>query len=229
MWLLLVTLAAAAPLRDGERLEFAVRWMGIEAGSAWSTLTAAAEGWVVEAGAKNAGWLDGLYPIDDWMRSEWRPGEGSRRYLTRFREGRFHQDQEMWIGPPEVRVRRSQAHADGWRSSEGRYAWVPGAEDPLSAIYRLRVDPPPVGGTTEFPVFNGKRTLRLRASAEPGPTVGEVPTRRLVLRSAREGDYDGGIDLLVSEDADRVPMEAVIATRAGPVKVALVRRTVPPR
>lgn len=185
-----------------------------------------ASGWVVETGARNAGWLDGLYPIDDWMRSTFALGGGSLRYETRFREGRFHQDQDMRLGPPEVVVARSQRFDEGWRSSEGRYRWVDGAEDPISAVYRLRVDAPPVGGSVDFPVFNGKKTLTLRAVAAAGPEVDGAPTRELTVRSAADGDYEGSVRLLLTEDADRVPVRAWIGTRAGPVAVALTRRVV---
>jgi len=203
-----------------------VSWLGIDAGTAWSTLRGGAEGWVVETGARNAGWLDHLYPIDDWMRSSFGASGGSRRYETRFREGRFHQDQDMRLGPPEVLVARSQRFDEGWRSWESRYRWVEGAEDPISAVYRLRVDAPEVGTTVDLPVFNGKRTLTLAATAAPGPEVDGVPTRELTVRSASEGDYAGSVRLLLTEDAWRVPVRAWVGTRAGTVAVALTHRSV---
>lgn len=224
--ILLVGVAMAAPLTHGERLEWAVSWMGIEAGSAWSTVARNGEAWVVEAGARNAGWLDHLYPIEDWMRSTWQ-GAGSQRYETRFREGRFHQDQDMRLGPPEILVHRGQDGDQGWHEWESRYRHVPGAEDPISAVFRLRVAPPPVGGSIDFPVFNGKKTLTLRATGAVGAPVDGVATREVQVRSASDGDYDGQVTLLLSEDDDRVPLRAFVGTRAGTVTIALARRSVP--
>jgi hypothetical protein len=224
--LLLLGVALAAPLTSGERLEWTVSWMGIDAGTAWSTLTGAGDAWVVETGARNAPWLDALHPIDDWMRSTWSPVAGSRRYETRFREGRFRQDQDMVLGPPEVRVHRGQQGDEGWRTWDSHYRWVAGSEDPISAVYALRVRPPEVGGSTDVTVFNGKKTLVLRASGSTGPRVDGVATRSVDVRSASDGDYAGSLTLLLSEDADRVPLRASIGTRAGTVTVALTRRVV---
>ncbi len=225
--MLLVGLSLAAPLTVGERLEWAVSWMGIEAGTAWSTVSQQDGRWVVEAGARNAGWLDNLYPIDDWMRSTWRD-VGSERYETRFREGRFHQDQDMRLGPPEIQVSRGQNNGDqGWHTWDSHYRYVPLAEDPISAVFRLRVSPPPVGGAVEIPVFNGKKTLSLRATGAVGEAVDGTPTREVTVRSAGDGDYEGAVTILLSEDADRVPLRVYVSTRAGPVIVALRKRTLP--
>lgn len=224
--LLLAALLAAAPLTDGERLRFSLRWMGIEAGSATTSLRREGERWVIEAQARSARWVDPMYPVDDWMRSEGVPGTGALRYLTRYREGRFQQDQDMRFGPLEVLVDRDQLFADGWHSWTRHYPFVPGTEDPLSAIYHLRVHTPAVGETRQLPVFNGRRTLPVEARGEPGPEVDRRPTRKVVVTSARSGDFQGSLTLLLSDDEDRVPLQTVIATRAGPVHVNLAERTV---
>lgn len=226
--LFVAALASAAPLTHGERLEFAARWMGLEAGSATSTLRKEGERWVIEARARSAKWVEPMYPIDDWLRSEGVPGQGVRRYLTRFREGRFQQDQDMRFGPLEILVHRDQWFKDGWRSWQRHYPYVPGTEDPLSAIYRLRVEAPAPGATTSFPVFNGRRTLTVRVTAELGPTTDGKPTRKLQVTTPRSGDFQGRLTLLLSEDEDRVPMQTIISTRAGAVHVNLASRTVIP-
>lgn len=226
--ILWVGLALAGPLTPGERLEWSVSWLGIEAGTAWSTLAQGPDGWIIEVGARNASWLDHLYPIDDWMRSTWSfPPGGSRRYETRSREGRFRQDQDMRLGPPEILVHRGQDGETGWHEWDSRYRHVAGAEDPITAVFRLRVDPPPVGGTVGFPVFNGKKTLTLAATGAVGEVVDGTPTREVQVRSAADGDYAGSVTLLLSEDADRVPLRASVSTRAGPVTVSLRSRVVP--
>lgn len=228
MLLLVAALASAAPLTHGETLDFAVRWMGVDAGRATSTLRQEGKRWVIEARARSAKWVEPLYPIDDWMRSEGVPGQGAERHLTRFREGRFQQEQDMRFGPLAILVHRDQWFEDGWRSWQRHYPYLPGTEDPLSAIYRLRVEAPAPGATTSFPVFNGRRTLTVRVTAEPGPTTDGRPSRKLRVTTARSGDFQGSLTLLLSEDEDRVPLRTILSTRAGAVHVNLAARTVSP-
>ncbi|MFZ5480348.1 MAG: DUF3108 domain-containing protein [Myxococcota bacterium] len=213
MWL--VPAALAGPLVDGERLAWRVSWMGVDAGEAWATLHARGEAWAVEAGCRSARWLAPLYPIDDLLWSE--PG----RYRTRFREGGFQQDQDMRFGPDALVVARSQLIDGAWKQWEDRYPAAPGAEDPVSAFYRLREDAV-AGGEARFPLFTGRRVVEVVAAA-----VDEGDRLAVHVRRGEDGpDVKDAMTVWLSDDADRVPVEAVIQTRAGPVRVTLEARSV---
>src|SRR5688572_18625414 len=113
---LLLSAALAAPSFVGEKLRWDIAFAGVTGGQAWAEVVPGADGAVhIEAGAKNADWYERVYSIDDFVRSPWVPGAGSRRYETRFREGRFQQDQDMRLTPSGVSVWRKQRFEEGWR------------------------------------------------------------------------------------------------------------------
>lgn len=222
--LLLAGAAHAAPLEAGERLEWSVQWLGIEAGRAWATLREDGGAWVVEAGCRSAGWLAGLYPIEDALVSEW-TAAGSRRYVTRFREGGFQQDQEMRLGADAFVVARRQLLDGTWRAWEDRYDAVPGAQDPVSAFYAVRVVAPAVGEGVDFPLWTGRRAVTTRIRTAGREDRDGVPVLRVEVATASGTDVRGRMTVYLTDDADRVPVAAVVQTRAGAVDVGLVERT----
>lgn len=217
-----------APIRAGERLEWSVSWMGIAAGTAWAT-TGDLEGAVLfEAGCASAPWLAGLYPIDDHLRSEWRPGVGSRRYVTRFREGGFQQDQEIDLDGDPIVVARRQLFDDGWRAWDDHHDALPAVEDPVSAFYRLREEAGPVGERVRYTVWSGRRPSDVLVWTAAAERLGDVEVLRVeVLAEHGGGDLEPKMTVWLTADADRVPVAAEVRTRAGPVRVALTRRVLP--
>lgn len=221
--LLLVAFADAAPLQDGERLEWTVSWMGIDAGHAWATLRARGEGWIVEAGCRSADWLAGLYPIDDWILSEW-VGGGATRYRTRFREGRFQQDQDMRFGPDALVVARTQRIDGAWKSWEDTHPPKPGTLDPVAAFYRVREVAPAPGERVVVPLWTGAKMAEARLTGLGREVLDGQPARVVEVATMRGEDVRGRTTLWLGDDADRVPLAAVIDTDAGPVRVRLDRR-----
>lgn len=219
--------AHAGPVAPGERLEWAVTWMGIAAGTAWSTAATAAEGLRFEAGCTSAPWLASLYPVDDRLISTWRPGAGSSRYVTRFREGDFQQDTDAHLAGTPIVVARAQRFDDGWRSWEETRAAAPGVEDPVSAFYRLREEAGPVGERVRFEVWTGRKPAWVQVWTAAAEVVDGAPALRVeVLAEHGGGDLEAKMTVWLSDDADRVPIVAEVRTRAGPVRAALTRRVV---
>jgi len=207
-----------SPARADEQLGFVARWMGIEAGVATAVSVVKDGTRVVTVTAKNAGWLDGLYPIDDQVTSVSYVEGGSKQYVTRFREGRFLQDQDMQFGAGTVTVSRHQLIDGAWQDSRREYKAPSGVEDPVSALYRVRDFALQVGEQRAIQVFNGKRTLDVLATCDRAETAGDgAVTRHVTFRSAKDGDYDGALELYLSS-AD-VPMLAIVQTKAGPVRI----------
>lgn len=213
MLALLCTLGHAAS--PDETLRFSVRWMGIEAGVAEMVRDDEGAIRTVTVRSRSAPWLDGMYPVDDHIVSEARLAGGSVRYRTRFREGGFQQDQDMRFDGGEVQVHRAQLRDGTWGTSDATVSVPPGAEDPVSAFYRIREAHLQPGQTLVVPVFNGRRTVDVVAFCLPGETP-----RHISVRSTREGDFKGAIDLYL-DDAD-VPLGATVQTRAGSVRVERV-------
>lgn len=234
LWLLTATLAASsegrpdAPLVPGERLDWAISWMGLNAGAAWSGTSGSRAGWVFEAGAKSAAWLVSMYPIDDLLRSEWTPGVGSARYVTRFREGRFEQDSDIRFGAEGIVVARTQRFDEGPRTWEDRYAAAPSVEDPVSAFYRLRAEAGPVGERVRYVVWSGRKAIPMIVwTAAVEPYDGQSAFRVEVLTDHGNDDVEPKMTVWITDDAARVPLAALVRSRAGPVKATLVKRTVP--
>jgi len=215
--LILVAAAWAWTPVDGETLRYAAEWMGIEAGVATAITRRSGEGWTTTLTTRSADWLAPLYPIDDEVRSEWAEG-GSRRYVTRFREGRFQQDQAMGFGETGIHVDRHQWFPEGWRTWSNDYAAVPGVEDPLSAVLRLRS----ATAAVTLQVFSGKRVVPIECGAPVAELVDGAAAWRIDLRTREEGVLRDRITAWFSADEARTPLRAVVATKAGGVTVRLV-------
>ncbi|MSP55974.1 MAG: DUF3108 domain-containing protein [Myxococcales bacterium] len=213
-----VLLLAALAFAD-EQLTFTARWMGVTAGRAIATTVVQGDVREVTVTAKNATWLDGLYPIDDRMVSEGRSAGGSIRYQTWFREGRFTQDQDMLFSPTGQHVDRRQLVDGAWKASTSDRTNSDGQlpEDPISAFYRIREAGLKVGERLLLDVYNGKRVVPVVVDCVRRQALGDIEVRFVSIRSGRDGDFDGGIDLFLT-DAD-VPALAVLPTRAGPVRI----------
>lgn len=223
----LLALAPSAPQQFvGEILVWEIGYAGVTAGTAWARASASGEALTLEGGCQNASWYAAIYSIDDFVRSTWAPGEGSRRYETRFREGGFHQDQDMRLGAEGVEVWRHQRFDEGWRDWTDRYPPSPGAEDPVSALYRLR------GlsgeGPWVWPVFTGRKTAPLRVDrlghAVEDTLFGARPVSLYSLRADHDGDIKqrGRFELSLTDDPRHVPVRAVLHSNLGPIRAELV-------
>jgi hypothetical protein len=218
------------PFSPGERLTWDVHYGGVTAGTAWSEVRPAAGMLMTfSAGCRSAAWYEPIYAIDDEIESLWDSvHSGSSRYRTRFREGRFHQDQLMDIGTEGIRVWRNQEHKGTWEESVESYPAMPGpVEDPQTAFYRIRTLPLKSGTTWRFPVFSGKHTWSLDVSVSEGEcmrsTLGPIPVLPVHIRTRHEGDLEQKGDILVyfSDDDRRIPLKLVIHTNVGAIRAEL--------
>ena len=219
----------------GETIRWEIQFAGVTGGYAWSEVVTGEGGAVkIEAGARSADWYARLYPIDDFTRSTWVPGHGSLRYETRFREGRFHQDQDMQFADDAITVaRRLDFEDDGWREWSTPYPPSPGAEDPVSAIYALRLLSG--DGPWAYPVFSGDKSWPLqvelvRRDHIDNTPIGPVDVLVLSLSTAHEGDWEqrGGFLMFVTDDERRIPVRFVVKTNIGAIRANMVEYK-PPR
>lgn len=223
--------AAEAPAGEvasfvGERLRWEVRYAGIAVGAAWAEARPEGGAVILEAGARNAAWYESIYVVDDLVRSTWRPGEGSLRYQTWFREGSFHQDQDMRLEARGIEVWRRQLRDGAWQESTDRYAAAPGAEDPMSALYALRLAEGE--GPWRYVVWNGKKALTVVATAGPEETMetalGELRARRVSLGVPHDGEVKqkGAFVVWLSADARRLPVRAELDANVGAFRADLI-------
>lgn len=238
MWLLLLALlspARASPSFVGEKLTWAVRYLGVVGGWAWAEVKPGKDGAVqVVCGAKNADWYARFYTIDDRVESTWVPGVGSRRYVAHFREGRFHQDEDMHLDATGFSVQRHQEFDAGWKTWTTVYPAVPGAQDPVSAIYEIRRGVDDGDGPWTWPVFSGKETWPFVVSVTgrevlDDTPIGPVPTRIYKLRTAHRGmlEQKGRFLLWLTDDDRRIPVRMVVRTNFGSIRADLVEYRAP--
>ncbi len=223
--------AAEAPFGPGERIRWSVSYVKVKAGTAWASVDAG-EGstLAISGGARNADWYARFYTIDDLVQSVWDPdGPGSVHYTTRFREGGFHQDQEMRIGADGITVARSQRFDEGWRSWEDAYPGPGGpVEDPTTAFFRVRLLPLVSGESYRFPVFSGRETWELRVQVEPRErletAIGELPVIPVQVFTRHQGDLEqrGRIVLYISDDSRRIPVRAIMHTNVGAIRADII-------
>jgi len=219
----------------GECLRWEVSYLGVTGGFAEARTAPGEDGALVTTGSvQNAPWYDSVYSIDDRIQSTWTPGSGSRAYDTWFREGRFEQDQHMRLSADGITVDRRQRGDSGWREWSNTYPAHPGAEDPVSAFFRMRMMD--LDTTIRFPVFSGRHTWTLEVVPRdrehlPDTPLGPVDTRVVELRTAHEGDLEqrGRFLLWLTDDARQVPVRMVVRTNVGPIRADLIEYQAPRR
>ena len=224
--LLLIAVALAATPFDGERLRWEVRYRGVSAGEAWSEARADPLGTVFEAGCNNAPWYAPIYTLDDRVWSTYSPTRGSLRYQTRFREGGFHQDQDMQLMPDRVLVWRHQRMDGAWKEWTDTYGASPGALDPVSALYVLREATG--AGPWSWPVWTGKKTVALTAESRGQVSLetlfGTLEVDLVALTVPHKGEVEqrGGFLVYLTRDARRAPVRAELRSSVGSFRADLV-------
>lgn len=218
--------ASGSPPFLGEAIRWDITYAGMTAGSAWVGARAEGAAVILEGGARNADWYASLYSLDDHVRSTWLPDHGSVRYETRFREGDFHQDQDMHIGASGTSVLRHQEIDGVWKTWTDTYGPTGEVQDSVSAMYALRLATG--AGPWTWKVFSGRKTWTLLATprtAEPIDTVfGPIPTDPIALSMAYKGELEqrGRFVVYLTEDAARVPVRAEILSNVGTIRADLV-------
>lgn len=215
-----------------ERARWAVRYLGMTVGHIDAT-TVLRDGTRVTTGAaRSAPWYRPVYDLDDTVTSTWTPNQGSQRYEARFREGRFHQDQDQRFLTDAVVVALGQRKKGQWVTWTDRLDPSPGAYDPIAAIQTVRTLEGP--GPWELPVFSGRATRPLRVTVAgterlEHDLLGPVTVRALDLQTDHRGELEqaGQFRVWVTDDPRRLLVRAVIQTNVGAVRVNLVE-TDPP-
>jgi hypothetical protein len=223
---LLITAALAQPA-SLEVARWEVRYLGVAVGQVEATTERHGETWVTTGAARSAPWYRPIYDLDDTVTSTWVPTQGSLRYQARFREGRFHQDQDQRFGPDGVVVELGQRKKGAWVTWTDRLAPSPGAFDPIAAMQTLRsLDG---AGPWVVPVFSGRTTRPLRVTLVDTERLdhdllGPVSVRVLDLQTDHRGELQqaGRFRVWVTDDPRRLLARAVVQTNVGAVRVELI-------
>ncbi|MCB9794169.1 MAG: DUF3108 domain-containing protein [Alphaproteobacteria bacterium] len=222
---LLLSWPAAAQAPSAETFRWEVHYMGVVVGHAALEVQPSPEGERLSAEAHSAEWFRGVYAMDDRLRSQRRVGGGSRSYEASYREGDWHHDLSLQLGPEAVQAERRQREDAGWRSWADTYPGVaPEVEDPLSMFQRLRELPLSPGETLSIEVFDGRSQVSLQAEVQaPEPCPGALAERRcLPLALSVAGQRGKRVDLWLSDDAERLPARLSARTPGFSLKAELI-------
>ncbi len=221
----LAGLALAAPAE--ERLTYAVTTLGLSVGHAEVRAWALPEDYThISARAWSAAWYERIYRLDERLESEWHAVQGSRRYAADVVEGDFVEQRLLQLSPSKVSVHFRRP------ADPGEVKRLPPfqrpIDDPLSVVWRLRHDPPRPGASRDLEVFDGKRLVTLRASAEAAGVCPAPYAPRSCLRvrvgGARPGEVksDAEVLMLLSDDADHLPVTATLSAPGLDVTATLI-------
>jgi hypothetical protein len=211
---LLTGWASAAP--GEERLTYAVTTLGLSVGHAEVRAWALPDDFThISARAWSAAWYERVYRLDERLESEWNVALGSRRYAADVVEGDFIEHRALALGPAEVSVHFRRPADPGVIKRLPPFDRP--IDDPLSVVWRLRHDPPRPGASRDLEVFDGKRLVTLRARAEaagacPAPYA-DRPCLSVRVGGARPGEVksDAEVQMLLSDDADHLPITATLS------------------
>lgn len=220
--------ALAGPPFCGESLEWSVRYLGIEAGQVKVETKILKEGTVhIEVNATSAPWYAVFYNVEDNLISHW-AGDRSLYHETRFREGRFWQDQKMHLDADPIRVERSQFINNQWQSWTNTYPQFKHLEDPVSVLYQLRQRLPEK--QTTLYAFSGKNKTALyvrptKKLAINHPLLGEVEAQQYHLFSSHRGEVEqrGNMHMAFTTDERRVPLYATLRSNIGTIHADLTQ------
>lgn len=173
----------------------------MQAGIAWALLHAEGEGYTIEAGCDTTGVVERMYSVHERLVSRWPPQAHS------------------------YSVKHSQKSPEGWRSQEDHYTSEATIEDPVSAFYRLRNEALLPGETVVFPLFTGKRTVNMVAQVGKELELRGKKVLKVDVSTAHNGEMQGKLTVFMSADENRLPVQVVVQTRAGPVYATLTKRS----
>ncbi len=153
---------AAVKIRDGEKLKFSIRWLGMEVGTAEAVLKGIEEmrgrkAYHIAVLVRSNSVIDLVYPVRDEHHSYIDVEHfHSLRYEKTLREGRYRADEVM-----EFDQEAHQAVYLSKRSGEKKQMLIPkNTQDLVSATYWFRVQPMETGGTVTIPINTDERNWK---------------------------------------------------------------------
>lgn len=231
--LLWLSAAWAQPPLCGEELSWSIHYLGIHAGDVQVTTELLdTETLKISVSATSAPWYAALYNVEDQLISHW-TGSRSLYHETHFREGRFWQDQKMFLDADPFRVERKQFIDGTWKTWSNEYHDLDPMEDPVSVLYQLRAQLPQ-GQTTLF-AFSGKQKTSLHVRPTEKVTLdhsllGPVELQEYHLFSSHRGtvEQNGNMTMAFTTDDLRIPTVALLRSNIGTIRAELTHAAFTP-
>jgi hypothetical protein len=155
---------SAFKIRDGEKLKFSVRWLGMEVGTAEAVVKGiekikGKDAYHVEVTAKSNSLIDLIYPVRDEHHSYIdREHFHSLRYEKVLREGRYRADEVMDFDQEN----HTATYTSRKNGSQKQMLIAQNVQDEISSAYWFRAQPMQVGETVHIPAMSDEKNWDLQ-------------------------------------------------------------------
>ncbi|MBI1822066.1 MAG: DUF3108 domain-containing protein [Nitrospirae bacterium] len=218
-------------IQSGERLEFSINWMGINAGKAILEV-----GKTIEVGSSKAfhitstatsnNFISRFFPVEDRIETFMDVDNlVPLKFKAHQREGRRTKDREVIYD--QVNHKVSQVE----EGKEETFDIAPGAQDALSALYFFRTLAFPLPGESAFiKVYEGGKNWDLEIKVLEKETIdtpiGSFNTIKTIIMARFEGVFlnKGDITVWFTDDHRHVPVQMKSKVVIGSVTALLVSK-----
>lgn len=220
--------AETLPFHPGEQVRLSVQFLGINAGELEVQVgqrhTDSLHLWTLEAEARTRGLTSVMWKIDEQFTSLFDPAAAAA--IGSDRISRVNGDDQTEV----IRIEGETAHVtrvrEGKKSEKTREV-LPGSQDILAAVYRLRtMDLKPLDEVS-IPIFTGNKSWKLEGKVIGRQVVkskgGTYDTLVIRCRTHFDGKFASDRDLTVwlSDDARRIPVRLEADFLVGSMRATL--------
>jgi hypothetical protein len=215
--------------QPGERLEFSISWMGINAGSAILEVGSEVrigeeKAYHITSTARSNDFISRFFPVEDRVETFMDPERlFPLKFLLHQREGRRVKERQVFYD--QVRHKVTQLE----EGKEEIFEIEPGAQDALSALYFFRTLPiPSPGESVIIKVHEGDKNwdleVRILDKERIDAPVGSFNTVKTIVKARYEGVFmnKGDITVWFTDDPRHVPVQMQSRVVIGSVKATLV-------
>ena len=216
---------ATPPFVGGERLRYALAWLSVGGGEMSIETTGPApyrnrNAYTIKLQAASNAFFSKFYVVDDTILSIVDAERfESMKFEKHTKEGRHQKDQ--------VAIFDLDKRETFWKGEKVKLP--PHVVDTLSAVWYLRLLPLEVGKTIYLDAINNGKLYKLRVDVVAAETI-KVPAgtfKTLRLEPKMEGGFlkakDGKLQIWVTDDASRTPVQIRTYLPLGHITAALLR------
>ncbi|MBI1824551.1 MAG: DUF3108 domain-containing protein [Nitrospirae bacterium] len=218
-------------IQSGERLEFSVNWMGMNAGSAILEVgqeveIGASRAFHIMSTARSNDFISRFFPVEDRIET-FVDAENllPLKFMIHQREGRRFKEREVHYDQTNHKVLQLE------EGREETFKIEPNTQDALSALYFFRtLEMPAPGGSAIIKVHEGGKNwdleVKVLGKEAIDTPVGQFNTVKTLVMARYEGVFmnKGDITVWFTDDDRRVPVQMQSKVAIGMIKALLVSK-----
>ncbi|MHB8481757.1 MAG: DUF3108 domain-containing protein [Nitrospiria bacterium] len=223
---------ATGAIQSGERLEFSINWLGINAGKAVLEVgnkmieVGSSTVFHITSTARSNDFISRFFPVEDRIETFMDADHlVPLKFKAHQREGKRTKDRE--VNYDQINHKASQVE----EGKEEVFKIAPGVQDALSALYFFRtLEFPPIGSSAFIKVYEGGKNWDLEIKVLDKETIdtpiGNFNTIKTVIMARFEGVFlnKGDITVWFTDDSRHVPVQMKSKVIIGSVTALLVSK-----